>query len=161
MNNFIGWRNVFSFNYKQSAGSKSYIIVTALVAVLLMAAAIVISIASASPDKDDEKKETEYCTVETAYVLDLADLGELKFEVWIPALSEEYYSKLSLVQVDNLTEAELQAKAAKEENGLAVGVVIKQEENVISVMALVPSTSEELYMSEYTTKWSGFMPVAS
>ncbi|MBQ7863780.1 MAG: ABC transporter permease [Lachnospiraceae bacterium] len=148
MKNFKGWRNVFSFNYKQNAGSKSYIAVTALVAILLMAGAILISIIAAKPDKDDEKKEAEYCAVETAYVLDLAELGELKFKEWIPALSEEYYSKLSLVQVNNLTEEELKVKAAKEESGLAIGVVIKQEENVISVAALVPSTSEELYKSD-------------
>lgn len=148
MKNFKGWKNVFSFNYKQNAGTKSYILVTTLVAVLIAAAAILISILAAKPEKGEDEKETEYCAVETAYVLDMADLGELKFEESIPALSEEYYSKLSLVQVENLTEEELQVKAAKEESGLAIGVVVKQEGNTISVMALVPSTSEELSMND-------------
>lgn len=148
MKNFKGWKNVFSFNYKQNAGTKSYILVTTLVAVLIAAAAILISILAAKPEKGEDEKETEYCAVETAYVLDMADLGKLKFEESIPALSEEYYSKLSLVQVENLTEEELQVKAAKEESGLAIGVVVKQEGNTISVMALVPSTSEELSMND-------------
>lgn len=148
MKNFKGWKNVFSFNYKQNAGTKSYILVTTLVAVLIAAAAILLSILAAKPEKGEDEKETEYCAVETAYVLDMADLGELKFEESIPALSEEYYSKLSLVQVENLTEEELQVKAAKEESGLAIGVVVKQEGNTISVMALVPSTSEELSMND-------------
>lgn len=146
MKNFKGWKNVFSFNYKQNAGTKSYIFVTALVAVLLALAAIIISIVVAKPDNEDN--ETEFCTVETAYVLDMAGLGKLNFEEWIPSLAEEYFSKLSLVQVENLTEEELQVKAAKEESGLAIGVVVKQEGNTISVMALVPSTSEDLSMND-------------
>ena len=147
MNKFKGWKNVFSFNYKQNAGSKSYILTTAIVAVLIIAASIIISLVAAAPD-DEEESETSYCTVETAYVLDLAGLGTLDFEEWVPALSEEYYSKLSMVQVENLTEEELRAKAAKEESALAVGVVIKREGNIISVAAEVPSTSEELSMSD-------------
>lgn len=148
MENFRGWKKVFSFNYKQNASSKSYIAVTILVAVLLMAGAILISMIAAKPDKEEESKQTEYCAVETAYVLDMAGFGELKFEEWVPALSEEYFSKLSLIQVENLTEEELQAKAAKEENGLAIGVVIKQEENTITVAAAVPSTSDTLSLSD-------------
>ena len=53
MNKFKGWKSVFSFNYKQSAGSKSYIAVTTLVAVIIIAAAILISVLAAKPDKDE------------------------------------------------------------------------------------------------------------
>ena len=147
MKNFRGWKNVFSFNYKQNAGAKSYILTTSVVAVLLIVGAIVLSVLAAKPDKE-EGEETSYCAVETAYVLDLTGMGSLNFEAWIPALSEEYYENLSLVQVQNMTETELQAKAALEESGLAVGVVIKQEGNTITVAAVVPSTSEELSLTD-------------
>ena len=146
MKNFKGWKSVFSFNYKQNAGTKSYILVTSVVSVLIIAAAILICILAAKPDK--EENETSYCTVEKAYVLDLAGMGELNFEEWIPALSKEYYSKLSIEKVENLSEEKLQEMAAKEENGLAVGVVIKQEENTVLVSAVVPSTSKELSLSD-------------
>ena len=93
-------------------------------------------------------KETAYCEVETAYVLDLAGMGELKFEEWIPALSEEYYRFLSMVQVSDMTVEKLQAKAARDEHGLAVGVVIEKAENRIEVTAVVPSTSENLSLMD-------------
>ncbi len=148
MNKFRGWKSVFSFNYKQSASSKGYIAVTALVAVIIIAVAILISVISAKPDKEEDMEETSYCTVETAYVLDLAGMGELKFEDWIPALADEYYSGLSMVQVNNMTKEELQTKAAQEESGLAIGVVIEQEENNIKVIAVVPSTSEAISLMD-------------
>lgn len=148
MNKFKGWKNVFSFNYKQSAGSKGYIVVTTLVAIAILAAAIIISVIAAKPDKDDEMTEVSYCTVETAYVLDLAGVGELKFKEWLPELSGEYYSGLSLVQVSNMTAEEVQTKAAQEESGLAIGVVIEKVDNVIEVTAVVPSTSEEISLMD-------------
>ena len=148
MNKFKGWKSVFSFNYKQSVSSKSYIAVTTLVAIGIIAAAVLISIFAAKPEKEEERTETSYCAVETAYILDLAGLGELDTEAWIPALSEEYYRGLSLIQVENLTKEELQNKAAKEESGYAIGVIIEQEENSITVTAVVPSTSEGLSLMD-------------
>ncbi len=148
MNKFRGWKSVFSFNYKQSAGSKAYITVTALVAVLIMAAAIALSIIAAKPEEEDASEDTAFCMVEKAYVLDLADLGTLDFETSVPALADSYFSGLSLVQVSQMTKEELQTMAAREESGLAIGVIIEQEENTINVTAIVPSTSEELELSD-------------
>ena len=147
MSKFKGWKSVFSFNYKQSAGSKGYIAVTTLVAVVILAASILISVLAAKPDDGEEDvAETVYCAVENAYVLDLAGMGELNFKEWIPELAEEYYSSLSIVQVSGMTEEELQTKAAQEM--FAVGVVIEKAENNISVTAVVPSTSEELSLMD-------------
>lgn len=148
MNKFKGWKSVFSFNYKQSAGSKSYIGVTALVAILIIAAAVFISILAAKPDKDEETKETAYCEVETAYVLDLAGMGEIPYEEWVPELSEEYYEYLTIVPVKDMTVEELQTMAAQDEYGLAVGVVIERAENSISITAVVPSTSENISLMD-------------
>lgn len=144
MNKFKGWKSVFSFNYRQSAGSKAYIAVTTLVAVAIIAAAVLISVFAAKPEEEDNTIETSYCTVEKAYVLDLAGMGELKFEEWIPELSEEYYSCLELEQVENMTKEELQIMAARDDTGYAIGVVIEKEENSIAVTAVVPSTSEDI-----------------
>lgn len=148
MNKFRGWKNVFSFNYKQNAESKSYLAVTILVAVAVFAAAIILSVVAAKPEETEEEQVTSFCEVETAYVLDTAGLGELKFEEWIPALSEEYYQYLTLVQVGDMTVEELQTMAAQDEVGLAIGVVIEKAENSILVTALVPSTSDMLSLSD-------------
>jgi len=148
MNKFRGWKSVFSFNYKQNAGAKSYIATTTLVAIGLIVAAIIISIVAAKPEEGDEIAEASFCAVETAYVLDLAGMGELKFDEWIPELSDMYYLDLSLVQVSDMTVEELQTMAAREESGLAVGVVIEKTENSIEVTAVVPSTSEELSLTD-------------
>ncbi len=149
MNKFRGWRSVFSFNYKQNAGSKAYIAITSLVAVVIIAAAVLISIIAAKPDKEEDNvEEVSVCTVRNAYVLDQAGLGELKFKEWLPELSEAYFCGLSIQQVSGMTEEELQTRAAQEESGLAVGVVITKEENSIEVKAVVPSTSENLSLQD-------------
>ena len=148
MNKFKGWKSVFSFNYKQSAGAKSYIAVTAIVAILIIAASVLISIFAAKPDEDDGVQEVSFCEVETAYVLDLAGMGELNFQEWIPALSEPYYQFLTMEQVSDMTVEELQTKAAREESGLAIGVIIEKKDNTIEVMAVVPSTSENLSLTD-------------
>jgi len=148
MNKFRGWKSVFSFNYKQSAGSKSYIAVTALVAILIIAASVLISIFAAKPEAGENVEEISFCEVEKAYVLDLAGMGELQFEEWIPALSEVYYKFLSMEQVSGMTVEELQTMAAREESGLAVGVVIEKTENSIEVTAVIPSTSEGLSLTD-------------
>lgn len=148
MSKFRGWKSVFSFNYKQSAGAKGYIAVTTLVAVVIIAAAILISVLAAKPEEEDRTAETSYCAVETAYVLDLAGMGELKFEEWIPELSDEYFRGLSLVSVSGMTVEEVQTKAAQEEAGLAIGVIIENAEGSTNVTAVVPSTSEELSLMD-------------
>jgi len=148
MNKFKGWKSVFSFNYKQNAGSKSYIVVTALVAVLIIAAAVIISVIAAKPEEGGDAENVSFCTVETAYVLDLTGMGEMQFEEWIPELSEEYYQYLTLVQVRDMTVEELQTMAAQDEYGLAVGVVIEKVDNNIHVTAVVPSTSEEISLMD-------------
>jgi len=148
MNKFRGWKSVFSFNYKQNAGSKSYIVVTALVAVLIIAAAVIISVIAAKPEEGGDAENVSFCTVETAYVLDLTGMGEMQFEEWIPELSEEYYQYLTLVQVRDMTVEELQTMAAQDEYGLAVGVVIEKVDNNIHVTAVVPSTSEEISLMD-------------
>ena len=146
MNKFKGWKEVFSFNYKQSAGSKGYIAVTALVAVLIVAAAVLISVLAAKPEDGEKVEEISYCAVEKAYVLDLAGMGELRFDEWIPELATDYYSALSLVQVEAMTAEEVQNKAAQEM--FTIGVVIEKTENSIEVKAVVPSTSEELSLMD-------------
>ena len=148
MKKFSGWKSVFSFNYKQSAGSKSYIAVTTLVAIAIIAVAILISILAAKPEDGDEAEALSFCEVETAYVLDMAGIGELNFKEWVPALSEQYYQFLSMEQVSDMTVEELQTMAAREESGLAVGVVIEEVEGNIEVTAVVPSTSEELSLTD-------------
>lgn len=142
MNKFRGWNEVFSFNYKQNAKSKGYISVTAVISLIIIATAVIISLLAAKPEEEDKFDEATSCAVETAYILDLAGMGELRFNEWIPQLSDEYYSNLSFVAVSNMTEEELKAMAAKEESGLAVGVVVTKEENAINVKAIVPSTSD-------------------
>ena len=139
MNKFRGWKTVFSFNYKQNAGSKSYIAVTVLGAVAILALCIILSLVAAKPD--DGEIEQEFCDVETVLVLDLVGLGELDFEKSIPELKDPYYMGLELIQVTDMTEEELSAEAARYSE-YAVGVVIKQEEGSLNVTAVIPSTSD-------------------
>ncbi|MBO5354401.1 MAG: ABC transporter permease [Lachnospiraceae bacterium] len=150
MKNFKGWKSVFSFNYKQNTKSKSYIAVTTLVALAIIAVSILLCVLAAKPEDKEEGagEATELCDVEKVYVLDNTGLGELKFANWIPELKETYYSEVELEQVSGMTTEELKVKAAQEEGQRAVGVVIEKEGTTISVMAIVPSTSEDLSLSD-------------
>ncbi len=147
MNNFKGWKTVFSFNYKQNSSSKSYIAVTVLGAVLIIAVAILLSVLAAKPEKKEEALG-ETISIGKVYVLDLVGVGELKFEEWLPQLEEDYYFGLELVTVEQMTKEELQIMAAREEEELAIGVVIEQEDNVISVSSVIPSTFEHIALME-------------
>lgn len=146
MNNFRGWKTVFSFNYKQNSSSKSYIAVTVLGAVLIIAASILLSVLAAKPEKKEEELG-ETISIGKVYILDLVGVGELKFEEWLPQLEEDYYFGLEFTMVEHMTKEELQVMAAQEEE-FAIGVVIEQEEDVISVSSVIPSTFEDISLIE-------------
>ena len=80
--------------------------------------------------------------MQKVYVLDLAGIGEIPYTEWAAGLPEAaYYRGLAFESVSGISEEELQAMAAKEESGMALGVVLALEDGVIQVRALVPSTS--------------------
>ncbi len=149
MKNFKNWEKVFSFTYMQNLASKTYIAVTVLLAVLLFGVAVLLSVIAAEPEEivEGEAGTGVFATVEDVYVLDLAGMGELKYEEWIPQLKEEYYSGVEFHTVTGITKEELAAKVAVE-NEFAVGITIEQTEKVIKVVAVVPSTSEALSASD-------------
>ena len=141
MNKFRGWKTVFSFTFKQHAGAKSYKAVTAIVAIIVFALAALLTVLAAKPEKEEEGPD--FSMVQKVYVLDLAGIGDIPYEDWLKALPEaEYYYGLSFECVTGISEEELQVMAAKEESGLAVGVVYAAEDGAIQVHALVPSTSD-------------------
>ena len=147
MNNFKGWKTVFSFNYKQNSSSKSYIAVTALGVVIIIAVAILLSVLAVKPEKKEDTLG-ETISIEKAYVLDLAKVGELNFDEWLPQLEEEYYFGLEFVLVKDMTKEELQMMVAREEEGFAIGVVIEEKEGNILVSSVIPSTFADISLME-------------
>lgn len=140
MNKFRGWKTVFSFTLKQHMGTKSYKAVTVIAGVIVFAIAVLLTVLAAKPDKEEEK--ASFCKVQKVYVLDLAGIGEIPYTEWAAGLPEAaYYRGLAFESVSGISEEELQAMAAKEESGMALGVVLALEDGVIQVRALVPSTS--------------------
>lgn len=142
MNKFRGWKTVFSFTLKQHMGAKSYKAVTVIAGIIVFAIAALLMVLAAKPDKEEEKEKASFCAVQKAYVLDLAGIGEIPYKEWVAGLSEAaYYSGLTFESVSGISEEELQVMAAKEESGMALGVVLALEDGAIQVRALVPSTS--------------------
>lgn len=138
----MGWENVFSFTYRQNTKSKSYRTVTALIAVLLFGVAAVISVLAAKPEKDAEYTEDENMKnpIGTVYVLDLAETGIGDWNALLTEEENERFSGIRFYEVKNMTEEELQNKAAK--TGIkAIGVVITEKEDCVEVKALVPMLS--------------------
>lgn len=141
MNNFRGWKTVFSFTFRQHAGTKAYKIVTVVVAMILIAATGFLTVLSEKPEKKDDSANA-VCNVEKAYVLDLAGVGEIPYAEWMSQRSDlEYYGDLSIQEVTGMTEQEVQELAAKEVTRNAIGVVYERDADIIFVRALVPSTS--------------------
>lgn len=141
MNKFRGWKTVFSFTLRQHMGAKSYKVVTVIVGVIVLAIAALLTVLAAKPDKEEEKASS--CAVQKAYVLDLVGVGEIPYAEWLAGLPEAaYYGGLTLESVYGISEEELQVMAAKEESGMAVGVVLALNDDVVQVRALVPSTSD-------------------
>ncbi len=145
MKKFRGWEKVFSFTYGQNMKSKSYIGVTALIAVIILGLTMWLSVLAAKPEEPEEEMgEASYFNwVEEAYVLDLTGsvfLDEAEFSASLPAYDTGYFPDLRPVYVTGMTEEELKIKAATTSD-FAIGVVIEKEEDIIEVRAVVPSTS--------------------
>lgn len=145
MKNFRGWEKVFSFTYGQNMKSKSYIGVTALLAVLILGLTMLLSVLAAKPEEPEEEPgEASYFNwVEEAYVLDTTGeifVGEVDFEAMLPELDREYFPALVLMNVSGLTVEELKNKAATQSD-CAIGIVIEKTQDAIVVNAVVPSTS--------------------
>lgn len=145
MKKFRGWEKVFSFTYGQNMKSKSYIGVTALIAVILLGLTMLLSVLAAKPEEPEEEmgEDSYFNWVEEAYVLDTTGslfADEAEFVSYLPDYDTEYFPDVKPVLVTGMTEEELKVKAATT-NDFAIGIVIEKEEDIIEVRAVVPSTS--------------------
>lgn len=147
MKNFRGWEKVFSFTYRQNMKSKSYLGVTALIAVIVLGLTMLLSVLAAKPEEPEIEFDGEavaFNWTEEVYVLDTTGryfVTDADFAGILATLDTEYFSHLLPRIAENQSEEELQMMAAREESGCAIVLVIEQQEENISVRAVVPSTS--------------------
>ena len=140
MNKFQGWKNVFAFTYKQNVGTKSYKIVTGLVAVLVLALAMLITIVSSAPDKEETR--AEFSSIQKVLVVDCAEVGELAYSELIAATQNDaYYEKVEWETADQTTTEEEIARLAEEKGEGVIGLLYTMTEEGLSVRAIIPETS--------------------
>lgn len=141
MNKFQGWKNVFAFTYKQNTGTKTYKLVTGLVAFLVLALSILITVVSIAPDEDKEKKD-EFSKIKKVLVADLAQVGEVAYPEFIAATREDaYYEKVEWETLEQATTEEELARLAEEKGKDAIGLLYTMTEEGLSVRAVIPETS--------------------
>ena len=141
MNKFQGWKKVFAFTYKQNTGTKSYKVVTGLVAFFLLALTLLITIASTAPDEEKEAGP-EFSTIHKVLVADRAEVGEIPYADFIAAMQTDGYFERVVWETEEqaATEEELARLAEKEGEGV-IGLLYTVSGNTLHVRAIVPSTS--------------------
>ncbi len=140
MNKFQGWKNVFAFTYKQNVGTKTYKLVTGLVAVLVLALAILITVVSCAPDEEETKPE--FSSIHKVLVADCAEVGELAYaELVASTQNDAYYKKIEWESAEQVTTEEEFARLAEEKGEGVIGLLYTMDEDVLSVRAIIPETS--------------------
>lgn len=168
MKKFRGWKEVFTFTFRQGVGTKGYKIVTTLIALAMLGIAMLVTVLSAKPDKnDDSDVDKMFSSVNKVYVVNQTTVGDasyeewsqwddtdnkvhlgktepIPFEEWIPELTgSDYYNYVIWETVNDLTmtEDDLAVLVAQDESNGAVGVLITNTESTLEIRAIVPSTS--------------------
>jgi ABC-type Na+ efflux pump permease subunit len=141
MNKFQGWKNVFAFTYKQNTGTKTYRLVTGLVAVLVLALALLITVISIAPDEEEETKP-EFSNIHKVLVADGAEVGEIPYtELGALAENATYYERVAWESAEQVTTEEELARLAKEKGGGTIGLLYTMTEEGLSIRAVIPETS--------------------
>lgn len=143
MNKFKGWNKVFAFTFRQGASGKGYLAVTIVIALLVFAAAAFGTAYSAKPSKEDENGEKKHSLVELVYVSNQSSFSELHLKEWAAQQPEaERFAQIVWDEAKEQTEKELAERAEASENAYAMGILITETAEEISVRAVLPSTGE-------------------
>lgn len=143
MNKFKGWNRVFAFTFRNGASGKGYLIVTIIIALLLLVAVALGTAYSAKPSKEDEGGEKKPSPVELVYVSNQTELPRLELKDWIAQQPEaERFAQIEWNAAEERTEKELAERAEASKNVNAMGILITETAEEISVRAVLPSTGE-------------------
>ena len=140
MNKFQGWKNVFAFTYKQNAGTKTYKLVTGLIAFLVLALAIILTIVAIAPDEEETK--AEFSSIHKVLVADCAEVGEIAYAELVPATQNDtYFERVAWEFVEPVATEEELARLAEKKGEGAIGLMYSMTEEGLSVRAVIPTTS--------------------
>ena len=143
MNKFKGWNRVFAFTFRNGASGKGYLIVTIIITLLLLVAVALGTAYSAKPSKEDEGGEKKPSPVELVYVSNQTELPRLELKDWIAQQPEaERFAQIEWNAAEERTEKELAERAEASKNVNAMGILITETAEEISVRAVLPSTGE-------------------
>ena len=147
-NKFKRWTTVYGFTLRQSM-TKSFKLITALVAILIIGIIIFINILAAKPEKDtnhndfymDQEIDTSGISpIKKALVMDQSGLQPTDFESINTDYYGNYFSNVEYISVENMTRSEI-LDAASKDSSQTVAVIISSTNGAYELEALIPYNS--------------------
>lgn len=128
-NKFRGWKDVFSFTFRQAVKRKGYIATTAGFAVLMLAAVIIAVVVTAKP----EEGKVEFSKIHDAYVVSEYNID---YSVLFAALEKDEFSELDFHTAKDVKDAVSQAKIHNFTD--YVVVMVSYKDGAFSMEAVLP-----------------------
>lgn len=130
---FRGWRDVFSFTFRQMTKKNGFKAVTAVVAVLLFAVVVLVMVVTAKPDEDTvEKSEIQAVYVMEEYGVDYAQMLAL--------MGNEAFAEVAFTTVSDRQAALDAAKDAGEDFSYMI-VEVRYEDGAFLMDGILPENS--------------------
>jgi ABC-2 type transport system permease protein len=136
MNNFKGWRHVFSFTFKQSANNAAFKVVTALVSIVIIGIIFLVTILNAKPDEAEKP-----LTAKTVYVLDESGLQPVDFNKLIPQVADHNIAKVKFINQKGMSRKAL-VKMAGSKSGETIAAYITAEKKGYGIEILLPEKTK-------------------
>lgn len=130
---FRGWKDVFSFTFRQMTKKKGFRAVTAVVAVLLFAAVVLVMVVTAKPDEDVAEKSE----IQTVYVVD--EYG-VDYALMLSVLGKESFAEVAFTPVLDRQTALEAAKGAGETFSYVI-VEVRYEDGAFLMDGILPENS--------------------
>ncbi|MCR5153610.1 MAG: ABC transporter permease, partial [Lachnospiraceae bacterium] len=141
MNKFKGWKEVFSFDYRQTVKNKSYIIITFLICLLTIGAGIAIAIGvTSASEKEDPDDGPEYSIVEYVCVAENKEFENVDFQAVLDS-SGQYFEGIEVAYVEADDEIELAKLVNEDHYTMGVMIVKKADGSGYDIRAVLSSNS--------------------
>ncbi len=130
---FRGWKDVFSFTFRQMTKKKGYKAVTAVVAVLLVVALVLVVVITGKPDE----KEVEKSGIQTVYVA--GEFG-VDYAQMLALLDKEAFLDVDFKQVADYDAAKKASEGEAQGNSYVI-VEVSYEDATFYMNGILPANS--------------------
>lgn len=144
---FCGWREVFSFTFKQASNAKNFKLTTVGLTLLLFIVGMAISVIMAFVQQKDA---TEVSPIETVHVIDESGLELLYFDGFLESYGKEYPSVSFLTETGSVEEVNAAILAQIPENASEEETVAGQKDVILYIGEEGEGYLMTLYIPQYS-----------